>query len=683
MSGKYPATLNLTDFIPGHWRPYEKLVVPKMNLQLPLKEVSLAEMVKPAGYVSGSFGKWHLGGPGHNPDKQGFDDWVVTGGRHFAPNFRTTPKTPVKKGEYLGDFLTRQAERFMEKNRDKPFLLYLPHYAVHIPLEAKRELVEKYRKKAASPSISVRLSAPKNGIERAVLRFQIFLKATGKPNMIRTTTTVPAGEGAVARATIKVSYPAETDIHEQLTKIQKVAPRSYGPGVTIDDLRITAVHNPTYAAMVEHIDQSLGRVLKKLDELKLADNTIVIFFSDNGGLYRRFDERGPAVMSNHPLRGEKGTLYEGGIREPCIVRWPGVVKPGSECETPITSVDFWPTIAEIAGTASKFQHRVDGVSLLSLLKQSGELKDRALYWHYPHYHHTAPAGAIRHGDFKLIEYFEDGKLELFNLAKDQGELHDLAKSQPKKAQELLAMLKAWRKQCESILAANVWQYETMPADARRRLLDITRILVAEKYWEGCGGLKLNDEIRVTIAGHAGLLLVGWNDRYFDRLKSILVYPDTYVVPEQKHLPGGIVEESMGIRLGEAWHQGPVILSWANVNCVGRVYEPGRNVVVHEFAHVLDTGDDAFNGTPPLDSNELYDTWRDVMTAEFHRLRRAARRGKPTLLDQYGTENEAEFFAVAAESFFEQADELADRHPQLYNLLRDYFRQDPARWGVGA
>lgn len=232
---------------------------------------------------------------------------------------------------------------------------------------------------------------------------------------------------------------------------------------------------------------------------------------------------------------------------------------------------------------------------------------------------------------------------------------------------------------ESILEANVWQFTAMPLDERGRLLDVTRILVAEKYWEGCGGLVLNDEIRVTIAGHAALLLIGWHDRYFDRLKSILVYPDTYVVPETKHLPGGIVEETTGVRLGEAWHQGPVILSWANVNRAGREQEPGRNVVLHEFAHVLDTGDDQFNGTPPLDSDDQYDTWRDVMTAEFHRLRRAARHGVPTLLDQYGTESEAEFFAVATESFFEEPGELAERHTRLYNLLRDYFGQDPARW----
>jgi uncharacterized sulfatase len=214
---------------------------------------------------------------------------------------------------------------------------------------------------------------------------------------------------------------------------------------TVEGPVVTAVNNPTYAAMVEHVDQSLGRIMKKLDDLKLADNTVVIFFSDNGGLYRRFDGKGEAVMSNHPLRDEKGSLYEGGIREPCIIRWPGVVKPGTTSDVPITSVDFWPTIAEIAGTRAKFKHAIDGVSLMPLLKGTGTLKDRALYWHYPHYHHTTPGGVIRHGDYKLIEYFEDGKLELYNLKNDIGETTDLAKKEPQKVKQLHAMLQSWRK----------------------------------------------------------------------------------------------------------------------------------------------------------------------------------------------------------------------------------------------
>jgi arylsulfatase A len=188
MTGRYPATVNLTDFIPGHWRPWDKLVVPKFNQELPHSEVTIAEALKPAGYVSASFGKWHLGGATHNPDSQGFDEMLVTGGRHFFPNFRTTPPAEIDDGAYLADVLTDRAVRFMEQHRDEPFFLYLPHYAVHIPLEAKQELIAKYERKQPKP-----------------------------------------------------------------------------PG---------RVNNPAYAAMVEHIDQSLGRIMAKLDELQLADDTL-------------------------------------------------------------------------------------------------------------------------------------------------------------------------------------------------------------------------------------------------------------------------------------------------------------------------------------------------------------------------------------------------------------------------
>ncbi|MCH8829366.1 MAG: sulfatase [Planctomycetes bacterium] len=454
ISGKYPATLNLTDFIPGHWRPYEKLIVPRMNLQLALQEISLAECVKPAGYVSGSFGKWHLGGRAFYPDKQGFDDWVVTSGRHFAPRFRTTPQTAVKKGEYLGDFLTRQAERFMEENRDKPFLLYLPHYAVHIPLEAKAALVAKYEKKSQQPGYQRHVNVNIRRTGRTDVKLKNRDAVVSK--ILKGLAKLPVGKiieeyswGTPNRhfTRIHLGLRGRTTLAglEEFTKAATKIVNDILPKGLTADVRIAPVYHPTYAAMVEHIDQSLGRILKKLDELKLAENTVVIFFSDNGGLYRRFDEKGSAVMSNLPLRDEKGSLYEGGIREPCIIRWPGVVKPGSECPVPISSVDFWPTIAEIAGTSAKFTHKIDGVSLLPLLKQTGSFKDRAIYWHYPHYHHTSPAGAIRYGDFKLIEYFDDGRLELYNLAKDIGETQNLAGNDPKKTRQLQAMLKAWRK----------------------------------------------------------------------------------------------------------------------------------------------------------------------------------------------------------------------------------------------
>ncbi len=357
MTGKYPATLNLTDFIPGHWRPWAKLVVPEFNQQLPLNEITLAEALKPAGYKTASLGKWHLGGAKHNPPDQGFDVSLVTGGRHIYPGFKTRPPRKLEKGAYLADVLTDEAERFIEAHRDKPFLLYLSHFAVHIPLEGKEDLIRKYE---AKPK-------PKEG-----------------------------------------------------------------------------VNNPVYAAMIQSVDESVGRIMRKLDALGLSDNTVVIFTSDNGGLRQHYRGIGPIVTSNAPLRAEKGTLYEGGIRVPLIVRWPGVVKPATTCNVPVSSVDYFPTLVEIAGAKPAADHRVDGRSLVPLLRQASGWSREAIYWHYPHYHHAPPGGAVRQGDYKLIESYEDASLELYDLRKDIGETKNLAKAMPDKAAALRDKLHRWR-----------------------------------------------------------------------------------------------------------------------------------------------------------------------------------------------------------------------------------------------
>ncbi|MFQ5810833.1 MAG: sulfatase/phosphatase domain-containing protein, partial [Armatimonadota bacterium] len=199
------------------------------------------------------------------------------------------------------------------------------------------------------------------------------------------------------------------------------------------------------AAMIETLDESVGRVMAKLDELELSDNTVVVLFSDNGGLIKRFDGEGPVVTSNAPLRSEKGSCWEGGIRDPLIVRWPGVVKPGAECDAPVSSVDFYPTMLDIAGLTGDPEHALDGASIVPLLAQRGELERDAIYWHYPHYHHTAPCGSVRDDEFKLIEFYEDGALELYNLREDIGEENNLAGKAPKKAAELRERLSEWRK----------------------------------------------------------------------------------------------------------------------------------------------------------------------------------------------------------------------------------------------
>ncbi len=350
MSGQYPARVGVIDFIPGHWRPYEKLRVPTNRTQyLPLEIVTLAEALQSTGYVTSHIGKWHLGGREHSPERQGFD---------FA----------WQQGQNRNDkqvtAFTDRAIEFIETNRGKPFFLHLSHHTVHIPLEAPPELIEKYEKK------------PK---------------------------------------------PA------------------------------TGVNNPTYAAMVEHLDRSVGRLLHKLDELNLSNDTIVIFFSDNGGLRQMYTGNGPIVTTNAPLRNEKGTVYEGGIRVPLIVRWPGVVEPGSVCHTPVSSVDFYPTLLDVTKAQKPEGQTLDGESLIPLLRQKGELPDRALRWHYPIYHHSTPAGAIREGDWKLLEFFDDGHLELYNLREDIGERSNLAARQPAKASELQRKLAAWRKSVDAAM----------------------------------------------------------------------------------------------------------------------------------------------------------------------------------------------------------------------------------------
>jgi arylsulfatase A-like enzyme len=368
MTGKYPARLHLTDWLPGRPdRPDQKLLRPKFRQFLPLEETTIAKALKPLGYTSASIGKWHLGGEAYYPEKHGFDLNIGGTDRGSPPSYFFPYKNKAyripgldegKEGEYLTDRLTSEAEKFIEKNKERLFFLYFPHYAVHIPLQAKKDVIGKYQAKA-------------------------------KPD--------------------------------------------------------TYQNNPVYAAMVESVDDCVGRILKKLDDLKIADRTVVFFFSDNGGLSVKEGPHTPAT-SNAPLRAGKGYLYEGGIREPLLVKWPGVAKPGSLCDVPVASIDFFPTILEMAGARLEAKQAIDGLSLVPLLNQTGKVKREALYWHYPHYSNQGgnPGGAVRQGDWKLIEFYEEGKLELYNLKDDIGEKNDLVKKMPDKTGELHQLLKDWR-----------------------------------------------------------------------------------------------------------------------------------------------------------------------------------------------------------------------------------------------
>jgi arylsulfatase A-like enzyme len=333
--------------------------------QLPLEKVTIADAMKRAGYATGMFGKWHLGNDEkHHPSQRGFDEAIESSGVHF--NFKTDPPTEHADDAYLADFLTDRAIDFIERHRSEPFFLYLPHFGVHAPHEAKAELVEKFRDK-------------------------------------------PAAGGH---------------------------------------------RDPTYAAMIASVDESVGRIAAKLDELGLAENTVIFFSSDNGGVggYKSIGLSKNGITDNAPLKGGKGTLYEGGVRVPYIVRWKGHIEPGRTVATPINSVDLYPTLLELAGANRKTDYRLDGTSYAPLLVDAEAAGERRpLFWHFPGYlgagvgeWRTKPVGAIRSGDWKLLENFETGEVELYNLADDVSETRNLAESEPERAKALRDQLAAWR-----------------------------------------------------------------------------------------------------------------------------------------------------------------------------------------------------------------------------------------------
>lgn len=230
---------------------------------------------------------------------------------------------------------------------------------------------------------------------------------------------------------------------------------------------------------------------------------------------------------------------------------------------------------------------------------------------------------------------------------------------------------------EALIPTHCRQFAALSAEEQQRLRNDVRILIAEKHWEGCNGLSITEEIQVTIAAHAALMGLGFPEMPFERLLSILVYPDTFVAKRNTRMTGGGWLESDEPRLGEAWYQGPVILTWREIReeCVES--PDGRNVIIHEFAHLLDMEDRDVNGVPSLPDEQQYETWLDVTSAEFDRLQRQIRLGRRTLIDSYGATSRAEFFAVASETFFEQPVRMQSELPRLYDVLKAYYRQDPA------
>jgi MtfA peptidase len=209
-------------------------------------------------------------------------------------------------------------------------------------------------------------------------------------------------------------------------------------------------------------------------------------------------------------------------------------------------------------------------------------------------------------------------------------------------------------------------------------VDDLRVLIAEKNWEGCGGLAITDEVQVTIAAQASLLLLGFQDKYFEMVGAILIYPEAFIAPEHTEIGQGLELVGESSNEGEAWYRGPVVLSWPDALAGGRCESGARNLVVHEFAHQLDMENGDLNdGTPLLADREQYERWQRIVNAEYGRLVRECERGRSTFLDCDGATDIGEFFAVATECFVQRPSQMRHRNPKLYKLLSGFFRQDPA------
>ncbi|MXW01150.1 MAG: sulfatase [Holophagales bacterium] len=394
MTGRYPTRVGATNYFAG--RRQEKYAPAPLNDRMPLEEYTLAEALRDGGYSTAFLGKWHLG-PTEEfwPPAQGFD--VNVGGHrggmprsYFSPYSNPTLEDGPEN-EHLTARLTDETlallDGYAADEEGRPFLVYLSYYTVHTPLRAPPDLIAKYAGKAG-----VEVGAPDD--------------------------------------------PADFGDEEQ------VWPRD-------EPRRVREVQNhAVYAAMVETLDTSVGRILDRLDALDLAENTIVVFFSDNGGLSTA--EGWPT--SNLPLRGGKGWLYEGGIREPMIVRWPAVGAAGSVTAAPVISTDFYPTLLEAAGVDVRPEIKIDGSSFLDILRGGdagsaavAAASERDLFWHYPHYGNQGgfPGGAIARGAYKLVERYEDGQVHLYDLETDVGERNDLATEEPERVAEMRARLHAW------------------------------------------------------------------------------------------------------------------------------------------------------------------------------------------------------------------------------------------------
>jgi len=363
MTGKYPARLHITDFIPGNPGIGYPLKEPDWQKFLPLEEITIGEIMQSNGYQTALFGKWHLskdrvppGSLEQNPDKQGFNEIFIT--HKPSPSLPLGSWQTAEKDAHNVDTLTSRAIDFIERNKNRLFFLIISHNSIHDPLMESSDLISKYK-----------------------------------------------------------NLPVADD------------PAS----------------NPVIGAMVEILDKSVGRIIEKIEDAGLLGNTLIVFYSDNGGKH--------SYAAQTPFRTGKGWLYEGGIRVPLIISWQGIIQPGTVSNQMVSSIDFFDTFLDVAGIHDTLQNR-DGISFFNLLTDQSYFIDRqTLYWNYPHYHEGSgmrPACAIRDGNYKLIQWHEEtllkkeGALELYDLEKDPGENNNLVKEYPEKAAELLDKLEKWK-----------------------------------------------------------------------------------------------------------------------------------------------------------------------------------------------------------------------------------------------
>lgn len=366
MTGKYPSRVGITDWIPGDDPKNRKMRGPEDLHELPLEEVTVAEILKEEGYKTFFAGKWHLGDDGFLPTDQGFDTNI--GGAHYGQPpggyyspYKNRMLEDGPDGEFLTDRLTNESLQFIEENKDNPFYLHLAFYTVHTPIQANKQYIEKFEKK---------------------------------------------------RDQLEVSKP-----------------------LLIQDGDAYSVQNQTdaaYASMIYALDVNVGRLLDQLESLNLMDNTLIIFTSDNGGLTTLLNPNWELPTSVVPLRAGKGWAYEGGMKVPFIVKPVGKSINGQVSETPIISMDIYPTILDYLNVDQRPEQHVDAKSLYNLIEKGEEIDREALFFHYPHYHSSGwkPGSAIRMGDWKLIHFYEDDNYELYNLKDDISEKIDLSAKYP-------------------------------------------------------------------------------------------------------------------------------------------------------------------------------------------------------------------------------------------------------------